>query len=102
MSFFASVSPPQFKCVLFCAFLFGNKGAPEAFAGPGATVDRGGVICSNNNRRQFPNWELAACQAVPATLMWQLEASYTDGLADTGFLYSPSYWGVACPVSSSS
>lgn len=107
MSLFASVSPLQFKCELFCTFLFGNQGAPKACAGLGATVDRVGVgrWHSKYNRRQFPNWELAACWAIPATLMWRLEASFTDGLADTGSLYSPSGWTVAhtvCPVSSSS
>lgn len=85
MSSFASVSPQQFKCVLFCTFLFGSKGAPEVFAGPGTAVDRGGVGRSRfpNNKRQLPDWELAARQGVPTTLTQWLGASSTGGLSKT-------------------
>ena len=82
MSLFASVFPLQFKYVLFCTFLFGSEDAPKASAGPGTRVDRegGGRSRFSNDRRQFPDLELAACVAVPTTLMWWLEATFTDGL----------------------
>lgn len=73
------------NCVLFCTFLFGNQDAPKAFAGLGTRVDRGGTGRSrfSNNRKQFPNLKLAERLAIPTTLMWRLEASYTDGLGWT-------------------
>lgn len=60
VSLFASVCPPPVKCELFCVFLCGRKGSPEAGAGPGRTTgNKGGggrAWCSSNSRRLFPIW----------------------------------------------
>lgn len=67
MSLFASVSPLQFNCVLFCTFLFGNKrAAPKAFAGLGGHggQERCGRVMVLQ-QQTLPDWELAAHPAFP-------------------------------------